>query len=113
MNAGENFSLALQLKERDGGDDGGSSCVNSFHSRGNGDEGDNTSSRTSGRALLKANDKSKGDYAGDIIWKTLLVALLSLIGLSSGFAFIFGLLSRDETVRDKVSMATSLMSKLI
>ncbi|CAB9512390.1 Receptor-type guanylate cyclase gcy [Seminavis robusta] len=39
--------------------------------------------------------------AGDIIWKSLMVLLLSLIGLAAGFAFIYGLVARDLVVTDK------------
>ena len=41
---------------------------------------------------------------GDLVWKALMVLLLGLIGAAAGFAYIYGLVSRDEKVTAKVSL---------
>jgi len=46
--------------------------------------------------------KSFSEKAGDMIWRLLIVVLLSLIGSAAGFAFLYGLLTRDTLVTEKV-----------
>ena len=87
--------------EEDGFDE---SSWNSFDlgaSSGRGEDTGRSSSYRTTSTSAKTRD-SRLKNGGDLVWKILMVVLLGLIGAAAGFAYIYGLLSRDEKVTNKV-----------
>ena len=65
-----------------------------------------STSKAKEKPEASSSSRTMTELAGDIIWKSLIVVLLSLIGAAAGFAFLYGLITRDQLVTEKVRRHT-------